>query len=425
MVPRVGAEDGRTERMWALTYDGAVASYVAVKALERLAPTRLRAGRVPGLKLERLARPMLPGPAWLRMRPILTGICGSDLALLAGHTSPALSPFASFPAVLGHEVLARVLEVGGDASDIAVGQRVVVDPFISCTMRGLPACAPCARGESCLCMRSAEGALAPGMLVGYCRDLPGGCSEEMVVHRSQVHAVPEAIPDRAAVLVEPLSVALHAVLKDPPLAGSKVLVLGGGTLGLSVLAALRLLGLTCDVTVLARYPFQAAMAEALGADRVYREGGKGGDAGAGRAAVEVAGARRYRPIVGSPVYAGGFDWVYDCIGSSSSLDQSLRIAGPGGRVMLVGCAGEVSRLDWSFVWARELKVTGTYGYAGEPSLTGAPHTMDVVLRLLQERTEMAVERLVTHCFPLAEWRQAIGATFQRGHSGALKVLLEL
>ena len=73
------------------------------------------------------------------------------------------------------------------------------------------------------------------MLIGYCADLPGGWSDAMVVHRSQLHAVPDAVSDEAAVLVEPFSVAC-AVLARPPAAGEAVLVIGAGTLGLLTVA---------------------------------------------------------------------------------------------------------------------------------------------------------------------------------------------
>jgi threonine dehydrogenase-like Zn-dependent dehydrogenase len=338
------------------------------------------------------------------------------MALLTGQTSPALSPFSSFPAVLGHEVVAEVREVGAAVENVSVGDRVVVDPFISCEMRGLEPCESCQNGQHALCTRTAEGQLSPGMLIGFCRDLPGGWSTDMVVHRSQVYRVPPEVTDEAAVLVEPLSIGLHAVLRMPPRPGSHVLIVGGGTVGLAVLAALRLLNLDCHVTVTARYPFQAEMAKKLGADVIHKS--------ADAAAVEVAHARAYRPLRGANVYAGGFDWVYDCVGSARSVDESLRVAGPDGKVTLVGCAGEVSRLDLSFVWAHELHVTGSYGYAKEDSIEGEPHTFELTLALLKERPEYPVAELVTHRFPLSNWREAMRVNLGRSQYGAIKTVFD-
>ena len=285
-------------------------------------------------------------------------------------------------------------------------------------MRGLPPCRSCQGGEPGLCTQTAEGNLAPGMLIGFCRDLPGGWSEELIAHRSQVCAVPDALSDETAVLVEPFSVAVHAVLKAPPDPDSRVLIVGSGSIGLLVLAALRLLGHGSHVTVLARHPVQEAMAQKLGADLVLR------GTAAGDAAVQVTGAKKYRPIKGKPVYTGGFDWVFDCVGSARSVDESLRVAGPHGRVVLVGCAGELPHLDLSFVWARELQITGCYVYGKEATVEGAPHTFDVVMGLLAKRPDHPLSEIVTHQIPLAGWREAMSVSLQRGQHGAIKVVLD-
>ncbi|HEY7036401.1 MAG TPA: zinc-binding dehydrogenase [Thermomicrobiales bacterium] len=403
--------------MKAIRYNFSIPNYLAVRAADKLPLPILESGRIPGLtEIETEPQP-LPGPEWLRLKPRLCGVCGSDISMLKNTTSPAMLPFSSFPAVPGHEIVADVTEVGAAAGMTPVGERVVVNPLISCEMRGLVPCRSCASGEPGLCTSSAEGKLAPGMLLGFCRDLPGGWSEELVVHRSQAFPVPDALSDATAVLVEPFSVAVHAVLKAPPPAESKVLIVGAGSIGLLVLAALRLLGNKAHVTVLARHPVQEEMARRFGADVVLR------GTGAGDAATQVTGAKRYKPIKGKPVYAGGFDWVFDAVGSARSVDESLRVAGPHGRVVLVGCAGEVSHLDLSFVWARELQITGCYVYGKEPSHEGA-HTFEVAMRLLADHPDLPLGDLVTHTVPLANWREAMRLSLQRGQHGAIKVVFD-
>jgi L-iditol 2-dehydrogenase len=384
--------------------------------MDTIFPFAMTRGHIPGLSYTESRSVPLPGPEWLRLRPLLSGICGSDVALLAGRSGPALSPFTSFPAILGHEVVAEVIECGSEALGVDAGDRVVVDPFISCQMRDLEPCPFCSSGQRCLCTQSAEGALAPGMLIGFCRDLPGSWSEEMVVHREQVYRVPTEITDDRAVLVEPFSVALHAVLKLPPEPGSRVLVLGGGTVGLLVLSALRLLKIDCHVTVVARYPIQAAMARKLGADVVH---GRAEDA-----AIDVTKAKPYRPLRGRRVYTGGFDWIYDCVGTARTVDESMRVARPDGKVIMVGCAGEVSRLDLSFVWARELHITGCYGYSQERDVEGQPHTFDIALDLLKDNPDYPLTDLVTHRFSLANWAEAVSANLRRERSGAIKTIFD-
>jgi threonine dehydrogenase-like Zn-dependent dehydrogenase len=403
--------------MKAIQYNFSIPNYLAVRAADRLPLPILASGRIPGLTEIDAPPRALPGPEWLRLKPRLCGICGSDMSMLRNTSGPAMSPFVSFPVVPGHEIVADVVEVGTAVTGVAVGRRVVVNPMISCEMRGLTPCRSCAAGEPGLCLSAAEGKLAPGMLIGFCRDLPGGWSEEMVVHRSQVFPVAEALSDSAAVLIEPFSVAVHAVLKAPPPPDSHVLIVGAGSIGLLVLAALRLLGNTAHVTVLARHAIQEQMATRFGADVVLR--GKG----AGDAATQIAGAKRYKPIKGKPVYTGGFDWVFDAVGSARSVDESLRVAGPHGRVVLVGCAAELPRLDLTFVWARELQITGCYVYGSEPSYEGA-QTFDVVMRLLTEHPGFPLADLVTHTVPLGNWREAMRLSLQRGHHGAIKVVFD-
>jgi threonine dehydrogenase-like Zn-dependent dehydrogenase len=368
---------------------------------------RLAGGWMPWLELARYDPPARQGPEWVRVRPTLAGVCGTDLALLTGHASAILSPFASFPAVLGHEVVGVVEEDG---------RRVVVDPVIGCVVRGLPPCRRCAAGQARFCLRAAEGDIAPGLLIGYCADLPGGWSDAMAVHRSQLHPVPDALSDEAAVLVEPFSVALHAVLAARPWATERVLVIGAGTLGLLTAAALRLTAPDAEVVLLARHDRQRTLGERLGA--TVMSGGRGA---AVRAAQQHAGARLHRSILGQPVLSGGFAQVYDAVGTRESVQDALTVADAGARVVLVGGPAELGGLDWTLAWARELRIEGTYVYGPEPAIEGAPHTMDEAIRLLTAHPELPIGEMVTHTYTLEEGRRAIRTVLRRGPTGAIKV----
>ena len=354
------------------------------------------------------------GDDWAVVTPRLAGLCGSDIGVIAAHTSPAASPFSSFPAVLGHEVVG-VIAHAGNKVPWPSGTRVVVDPSISCTMRELPPCPQCRRGFPYLCQRCTDGALSPGFLVGYCRDLPGGWSQKMIAHATQLHPVPDGMPDERAVLVEPLAVATHGILRRPPARGARVLVIGAGTIGLCTVAALRLLGHEAHVTVAARHGIQARLAQALGASRVVSP------ADLGRAARE-AGARAFRPLIGREVYRGGFDVVYDCVGTRRSLDDALRLAREGGTVVLLGGAGEIPKTDWTFVWMRELEIVGAVGYGLEQVGGRTVHTFDLVLEALADHPDLPVERMVTHRFPLHRYRDALKAALDRRASGAIKIV---
>jgi L-iditol 2-dehydrogenase len=412
--------EGRTIR--SLRYAGSVRSYVAASLLSGLLARRPALWRMLDLDATSSPAEELPGPRWLRIRPVLTGVCGTDLAVLRARVSPVLGAFASFPAVLGHEIVGRVSELGADVENVSVGQRVVVDPFISCEMRELPPCASCRRGLAYLCINAAEGRFAPGMLLGYCRDLRGGWSEEIVVHRSQIHLVPDRVSDRGAVLVEPFSVALHAVLKGPPPAGAKVLVLGGGTIGLCVVEALRAMAPSSRISMVTRHAFQAELGRQLGAGVVLEER-PGARRRAGKAAELSAEAREYWTELGGAVYAGGFDWIYDCVGSNQSIDEALRVAGPRGHLVVVGCAGRMF-VDWTFTWARELHIEGSCGYGVEPNDPDQRHTFAIALDLLASGADEQLEQLVTHRFGLAQWAEALSLNLHRGAHEAVKTVFD-
>jgi threonine dehydrogenase-like Zn-dependent dehydrogenase len=390
-----------------LRFGASATNHTTLRLLGSRVP-RLTGGWMPWLSLDRYDPAPLRGTDWVQVTPLLSGICGTDMGLLTGRASAVLSPFASFPAVLGHEVVGVVEETG---------QRVVLDPIISCTVRGLEPCPRCAAGQARFCLRAADGDLSPGMLVGYCADLPGGWSDGMVAHTSQLHPIPDELSDELSVLLEPFSVALHAVLARSPGVGERVLVIGGGTLGLCTVAALRLVEPRAEVILLARHAAQRLLGERLGASMAA-----GGRDAAVQAAIRHAGARAHRSILGQTVLSGGFAQVYDAVGSRRSLADAMRVSEPGGRLVLVGGPAEVGGLDWTLAWSRELRIDGTYVYGLEPSLPGTPHTFDEAIRLLLANPELPLGELVTHRFRLEDWRRAMAVSLSRGRSGALKVV---
>jgi threonine dehydrogenase-like Zn-dependent dehydrogenase len=405
--------------MKAVQYTFSIPNYLATRAADKLPLGWYEKGKIPGLKLVDAPTRPLPGPDWMRVRPRMAGICGSDTSLLHGTSSPALSPFVSFPAVLGHETIGDVIEAGSEVTNVGVGDRIAVMPLIDCAIRGLDPCPACSGGDPGLCLNCADGDYSPGLMLGFCKDLPGGWSDELFVHASQAFAIPESISDDNAVLIEPFSVATHAVLRNPPAPGAKVLIIGAGSIGLLVLAALRMLGYENDITMLARRAKQEELATAFGATRVLMR------TSAADAAISVTGARPFKPVIGDPTLSGGFDWVYDCVGNDRSVKDSLAVAGPRGQIMMVGCAGQIGKLDLTFVWSRELAITGSYVYGVESSLDDRPHTFDVALRLMAEHPEIRLGDIVTHRFTLDQWREAMAVSMARGTHGAIKVVFDM
>jgi threonine dehydrogenase-like Zn-dependent dehydrogenase len=254
--------------------------------------------------------------------------------------------------------------------------------------------------------------------MGYHRDLPGGWGEMMVAHQSQLFPLPDEMEDRMAVLVEPLSIGVHAVLQSPPRPQEPVLVIGSGPIAMGAIWALKATGFTGDLVAQVKRPQEVALARELGATDTVAPGPEA------RQALVDTGAMAYQPIVGPEVYAGGgFPLIYDCVGKKESLDQALRYASPRGRVVMLGCSAQLRSLDLTLLWARELEVRGFLGYGREEWRGEEKHTFEVTRELLME-VGIPVEKLVTHVFPLRQYRDALKAASNRRSSGAMKVVLE-
>jgi len=405
--------------MRAVTFDFSIPRYVLGLALGGFSDGAVF-GRLSGVRLSEVPAPGLPGDRWIGAEVIAAGICGTDIGNLTFKTSPLMEPFASFPCVLGHEVLARVTDVGSGVTRVRPGQRIVIDPVVSCTVRGYPddaRCGPCSAGAPGLCARAGEsGRLARGLTLGYHRDLPGGWGERLVAHETQVYPVAEALDDRTAVLTEPLSVAVHAVLRTLTDAPERVLVIGSGPIAFATIWALRALGYDGQIVAQAKRAAERELAERLGATQTVAPGDEA------RSAMMRTGAAAYRPPVGPEVYAGGgFPLIYDCVGSRQTLDQSLRFVAPRGKLVLLGCAG-ARKLDLTMVWAREATVEGVVVYGRERWEGETLHTFELTQRLLLA-AHGSVADLVTHTYPLHQYRSALAAARHRATSGSVKVLL--
>jgi threonine dehydrogenase-like Zn-dependent dehydrogenase len=146
------------------------------------------------------------------------GVCGSDLHLFSPSAggSPTLVSIGTLPFLLGHEIAGTIVEVGPDCP-WSNGTRVAVDPILPCKVRGIdPPCANCARGWPSSCLELDSRVLTPGRSIGFTDGLGGGWAEQVVAHPSMLHEIPEGVPDRAASLHEPVSIALHGLGRRPP-----------------------------------------------------------------------------------------------------------------------------------------------------------------------------------------------------------------
>jgi L-iditol 2-dehydrogenase len=404
--------------MEVLQFDISVPRYIAGKVLGAVYKPLFWSG-LSCLRYGQVDEPVLPGPDWVKITTRLGGICGTDWGLIHLHNSPYLSPFGSDRFVLGHENLGTIAEVGAEVEGWSVGDRVIADLLLPCAPRGFSEpCPACQRGEYNLCERLAEGALAPGTVLGSCADTGGSWGPVYVAHRSQLVRVPETVADEDAILVDALASALHPILRDFPEDNQTVLVAGAGTIGLCAIGSLRALGSRARILALAKYPFQAELALRFGADEVLLLGRKQEHYSA---LAEQTGGKLYHPLLGKPALVGGVDIVYECVGSSESIDDALHLAAAGGRVVLVGAAGIPTGVDWTPVWFHELTIRGAYAVATEDHEGRRMRTYEVGLELMaQEKLDLSP--LLTHKYRLREYRQAFRTLADRGQSRALKAV---
>ncbi len=382
------------------------AKLAAAAVAGRLAPGR--GATVGPLSLRDVDPPEPPTPEWVRLRPRLAGICGSDLATVDGRASRYFEPITSFPFTLGHEVV-------GDLDD---GDRAVLVPVLHCAVRGIdPPCPSCAAGRTHHCERIAFGHLDPALQSGFCRQTGGGWSLEMVAHPDQLVPVPDEVTDEAAVLVEPTACAVHAARAvRSSAAGSEgtVALIGAGTLGLTTLAALRHLDGDTDreVLVTAKHPEQRRLAAALGATRTVTPSELARAVRATTASLVVASDETTASAAGGQL-TGGVATVVDCVGSEASLAQALRVVAPGGDVLVVGMPGTTT-LDLTPLWHRETSLRGCYAYTRDDFTTA----FEVVIA-----ADLA--RLLSATYPLSRHREAITHAAEAGARGAVKIAFDL
>lgn len=327
------------------------------------------------VRLEDLPDPGEPSRGEVVLKVRLCGVCGTDLEEYRHGpvTIPTDAPHPltgrRAPLVLGHEVVASVAALGEDVSGVEVGDRVVPDGLFTCGE-----CVDCRRGARLYCARSA--------FIGLHTD--GGLAEYLTVPAAMCVPVPPAVPDRLAVLTEPLAVAVRAVRRAAPAAGERVVVIGAGPIGQCV--------------------FQLASMT--------------------RAAVSVLDANTDR-LAATPDLTSGYstapstvgfepaDCVLDCAGSAESLALALRLARPGGRVTLVGAAARAPDFSPHDLLVRELTLLTTFSHDLDRDTRAA-------LRLLADG-RVRLDHVVTDVVPLAD---AVEQAFRRPRSRGFKTVVQ-
>ncbi|MDZ4086517.1 MAG: zinc-dependent alcohol dehydrogenase family protein [Tabrizicola sp.] len=230
----------------------------------------------------------LPGPGEVLVRVLAAGICGTDRHLYKGEF-----PCAP-PVTLGHEFAGDVVACG-EGVTLPPGTRIACDPNIACG-----ACDQCLRGRTNLCLRN--------VAIGIHRD--GGFADMAVIPAHRAVTVADLDPHHAA-FAEPLACTLHGLDLGAPVPGERVIVLGGGVIGLLAVQLARNAG--AEVTLVTRHPAKRALALTVGATHT---------------AATEAEARALLPQ--------GADLVLECAGVAETVEMAPRLTRSGGRVVILG-----------------------------------------------------------------------------------------
>jgi threonine dehydrogenase-like Zn-dependent dehydrogenase len=374
------------------------------------------------MALQDVPDPALLGPDWVVLQTRMTGICGSDtkqvLMDTGGDASDmSMTAFISFPQVLGHEVVADVVETGPEACGVETGQRVLLNCWLSCGPRGItPMCPPCQEGDFSQCWHFHDGRLAQGIHTGNSSDATGGFAQKLPAHDSMAIPVPDDVAAEVAVLADPFAVSLHGIVRNPPPPGGKAVVWGGGALGTTAIAILRALYPTVDVAAVVRHPAQQALARKLGARVV--------DSEQGEEAIVVALADWSRgvlraPWAGLPVTHPGFvDVVYDTIGSPKTIELALRVMATRGSIVVSG-VNAPGRFEWSPLYFKEARVVGSNAFGVEEVEGVRKHAIEHYLDLVRSG-RVDVSAMLTHTFRLDHWRDAWTTIARQHDTGAIK-----
>lgn len=376
--------------------------------------------------LRDLPDPEPPHEDWVITRPRLTGICGSDSKQILmdfgeGDTDNVMAAFCSFPQVMGHEVVADVVALGPKARGLSVGERVVLNPWLSCGPRGIqPRCPACEAGDYSLCWSFADGDLRPGIHTGVSADVTGGYAELMPAHDSMLFAVPDSIPDEMAVFADPFSVSLHSITRHPPPRSGAALVYGAGSLGLCAVAILRALYPDVAVAVVARFPAQAELARRFGAAKVLAHEPPS-------ALIEEivgwGGGRLRQPLQGLPMaHPGAVDVVYDSVGKPETFEVGVRVLRSRGTLVKAGVHAP-GRWEDSPLYFKELSFVGSNAFGVEEVDGRRKHAIAHYLDLAAAG-RIDLRPMLTHTFGLGQWREAFSAIANQGDSGAVKVAID-
>lgn len=314
-----------------------------------------------------------PAAGEVRVKVKLAGICGSDSHIYRGH-----NPFAKYPRVIGHEFFGVIEAVGEGVEASRLGERVSVDPVVSCGH-----CYPCSIGKPNVCTSL--------VVLGVHRD--GGFSEYAAVPAKNAHIIPDEIPDEFAVMVEPFTISANVTAQVKPTEHDVALIYGAGPMGLTSVQVLKGVFNVKEVIVVDRISERLDMALRSGADRVINN--------ASLSLKDELEALNIKPTL-----------IVDAACHPSILQEAITIASPAARIAIMGFSSEPCQVSQQGITSKEISIFSSRLNANKFPI--------VIEWLKAKRIDPA--KLITHRFDYQEVVQAI-EVFEKDQKRCCKVLL--
>lgn len=315
----------------------------------------------------------VPAKGEVRVKVKLAGICGSDSHIYRGH-----NPFAKYPRVIGHEFFGVIDSVGEGVEITRIGERVAVDPVISCGT-----CYPCSVGKPNVCTSLT--------VLGVHRD--GGFSEYTTVPARNAWVIPDAISDRHAVMIEPFTIAANVTGQAQPKQHDIALIYGAGPMGLTTVQALKGVYHVGTVIVADRIDERLAMAKTCGADITINNGQQ--------PLPEYFAEQGIKPTL-----------IVDAACHPAILSEAITLASPAARIVMMGFSSEPSQIVQQGITGKELSLFSSRLNA---------HKFPTVIEWM-EKGLIDPDKLITHQFDYHHITDAL-ETFEHDQRKCCKVLL--
>jgi len=315
------------------------------------------------------------GEVLIQVRRI--GVCGSDI-----HVYHGKHPYTGYPVVQGHEVSGVVADVGPGVTGFQPGDKVVFMPQVTCGK-----CYPCKTGQYHICDHL--------KVMGFQTD--GAGQEYFPVAAEKVLKLPENVSLDEGAMVEPVSVAVHALRRFGSVLGAHVLVLGAGTIGSLVGQCARALG-AAKVMITDISDYKVEMAKTCGIEKVVNPRKED----LSKAVIDYMGERKA-------------DVIFECVGVQDTITSAIDIARKGSTIVVVGVFGQKPVVDLGLVQDHELTLLGTLMYQKEDYLRA--------IELVSEG-KLCLGPMITHRFPFRQYLEAYH-TIEASGGNYIKVMIDL